>query len=115
AGGVVGHNAVQLLALARSAPPRTPATLLICPMSLAGNWQREAEKFVPDLRVHVHHGAERPRGEAFEQAVRESDLVITTYALAARDAGDLSAVDWHRSVDDQAQAIKTGEAGQAAA
>src|SRR5262249_36287383 len=37
-------------------------TLLVCPMSLVGNWQREASTFVPELSVHVHHGAERARG-----------------------------------------------------
>ena len=39
-------------------------TLLVCPMSLVGNWQREAARFTPGLRVHVHHGAERPKGKA---------------------------------------------------
>jgi SNF2 family DNA or RNA helicase len=115
AAGVLCHNTVQLLALARHDPPGTKPTLLICPMSLVGNWQREAEKFVPGLRVHVHHGAERPRGEAFEAAVGASDLVITTYSLAARDASDLSTVDWHRIVVDEAQAIKNAATRQAAA
>ena len=39
-------------------------TLLVCPMSLVGNWQREAARFTPDLRVHVHHGADRLDGES---------------------------------------------------
>ena len=51
---------VQLLALEalRRAEGTRPPTLLVCPMSLVGNWQREAAKFAPDLSVHVHHGAE---------------------------------------------------------
>ena len=36
---------------------RVKPTLLVCPMSLVGNWQREAARFTPGLRVHVHHGA----------------------------------------------------------
>ncbi len=75
-------------------------------MSLVGNWQREAARFTPGLRVHVHHGAERPRGKAFREAVASSDLVVTTYALAARDAAALSAVGWRRVVLDEAQAVK---------
>jgi hypothetical protein len=94
--------------------PHAP-TLLVCPMSLVGNWQREAARFTPDLRVHVHHGAERSRGTAFEQAVREADLVITTYAIAARDARDLSTVGWRRVVVDEAQAIKNAATKQAVA
>jgi non-specific serine/threonine protein kinase len=109
---------VQLLALflrERAEAGREQPTLLICPMSLVGNWQREAEKFAPLLRVHTHHGAERPRGKAFDAAVSGADLVITTYALAARDAADLSTVEWHRVVVDEAQAIKNAATRQAAA
>jgi non-specific serine/threonine protein kinase len=84
-------------------------------MSLVGNWQREAAKFAPGLRVHVHHGAERARGKAFAGAVAEADLVITTYAVAARDAAVLSTMDWHRLVVDEAQAIKNAATKQAVA
>ena len=110
-GGVLADDmglgkTVQLLALAAADPPGTDPTLLVCPMSLVGNWQREAARFCPQLRVHVQHGAERARGAAFEKAVSESDLVITTYALAARDATALARIGWHRIVLDEAQAIK---------
>jgi non-specific serine/threonine protein kinase len=106
---------VQLLALVAADPPGVGPTLLVCPMSLVGNWQREAARFVPDLRVHVHHGAERARGEAFAAAVAAADLVVTTYSLAARDAAALAAIDWHRIVVDEAQAIKNAATRQAAA
>ncbi len=87
-------------------PDLSGPTLLVCPMSVVGNWQREAARFAPDLRVHVHHGAERPRGAAFKRAVTTSDLVVTTYALAARDAAALTQVAWRRVVLDEAQAVK---------
>ncbi|MBO4143685.1 DEAD/DEAH box helicase [Micromonospora tulbaghiae] len=106
---------VQLLALLAGDPPETGPTLLVCPMSLVGNWQREAAKFAPGLRVHVHHGAERARGEGFAAAVQEADLVLTTYSVAARDAFELAGVDWHRVVVDEAQAIKNAATRQAEA
>jgi len=106
---------VQLLALFAGDPPEAGPTLLVCPMSLVGNWQREAARFTPQLRVHVHHGAERARGARFAAAVREADLVVTTYALAARDAAALAEVDWHRVVVDEAQSIKNAATRQAAA
>jgi superfamily II DNA or RNA helicase len=106
---------VQLLALLlaeREAwPPakrrRHPPTLLICPMSVTGNWEREAQRFAPSLGVIVHHGPGRLDGPAFARAAARSDLVITTYALALRDRDRLATVAWDRVVLDEAQHIKT--------
>ncbi|GDY29563.1 DEAD/DEAH box helicase [Gandjariella thermophila] len=105
---------VQLLALealARS-DGRRPPTLLVCPMSVVGNWQREAERFTPTLSVHVHHGSDRLTGEELAATAGRHDLVITTYALAARDAAALAAVHWDRVVLDEAQNIKNAAAKQ---
>ncbi|MGD0705302.1 MAG: DEAD/DEAH box helicase, partial [Trebonia sp.] len=97
--------------------PDFPAlpTLLICPMSLTGNWQREAERFTPDLAVHVHHGADRLAGAGLAAVLAAADLVITTYQTAARDLAALSAVRWARVVCDEAQAIKNHLSQQAKA
>ncbi|MBI2238515.1 MAG: DEAD/DEAH box helicase, partial [Actinobacteria bacterium] len=110
---------VQLLALLlaeRNGPrghrARPRPTLLVCPMSVVGNWQREAERFAPSLGVHVHHGADRHLGQALAKAVRGADLVVTTYGLAARDREAIGAVEWGRIVLDEAQNIKNPSAGQ---
>ncbi|MFI5494298.1 SNF2-related protein [Actinoplanes sp. NPDC051859] len=95
---------------------QTPApTLLICPMSLVSNWQKEAARFAPRLRVYVHHGGTRKRDAEFLLAVRESDVVITTYGTALRDLGNLRSVHWGRVVCDEAQAIKNSGTRQAQA
>jgi superfamily II DNA or RNA helicase len=86
---------------------RLAPTLLICPMSVVGNWEREAQRFAPGLRVHVHHGPERLVEKKFAREARASDLVITTYALATRDREMLGAVKWGRIALDEAQNIKT--------
>jgi len=109
----------QLLALvvAERAGPRRgrrrsakrPPTLVVCPMTLVGNWQREAARFAPQLRVHVHHGSDRHADAAFARASAASDLVITTYGLVLRDEATLATVDWGRVVLDEAQAIKNPE------
>jgi superfamily II DNA or RNA helicase len=91
------------------------STLLICPMSLTGNWQREAERFTPELTVHVHHGADRLAGAELAAALSTADLVITTYQTAVRDLAALSAVRWSRLVCDEAQAIKNHLSQQAKA
>jgi hypothetical protein len=109
---------VQLLALvaaSRARPEPANPTLLVCPMSLVGNWQREAARFTPELRVHVHHGAERLTGDELAAALASADLVITTYGIALRDAAALRAVTWARVVCDEAQAIKNHATAQARA
>ncbi|GAA2204773.1 DEAD/DEAH box helicase [Nonomuraea monospora] len=85
-------------------------TLLVCPMSLIGNWQREAARFAPGLRVYVHHGTARDATE-----IDHADLVITTYGTAARDLETLKEHTWRRVVCDEAQAIKNSGTLQAQA
>ena len=81
-------------------------TLLLCPMSLVGNWQREAARFAPALRVYAHHGGQRLHGEQLRAQLAAADVVVTTYATAARDIDELAACEWRRVVLDEAQAIK---------
>jgi SNF2 family DNA or RNA helicase len=100
---------VQLLAmecLQRHQDPGTGPTLLLCPMSLVGNWQREAAKFAPVLRVYAHHGGARLHGEALRSHLEDTDLVVTTYATATRDIDELVGYGWNRVVLDEAQAVK---------
>jgi SNF2 family DNA or RNA helicase len=111
---------VQVLTLleqerARAGRRRMDPTLLICPMSLVANWQREAARFTPRLKVHVHHGSERLEGKEFQGAVKGAHLVVTTYALALRDRTELGKAEWRRIVIDEAQAIKNAATKQARA
>lgn len=109
---------VQLLALLTDERARGPApgpTLLVCPVSLVGNWRRETERFAPSLRVHVHHGPDRPAGNALARLVGSCDLVVTTYGVVARDTEELAGMPWHRVVCDEAQALKNHGTRQARA
>ncbi len=90
-------------------------TLLIGPMSLVGNWQREAARFTPKLVVYVHHGGGRRRGEQLARAVHAADLVLTTYGTAARDREALATIEWERVICDEAQALKNSGTRQAQA
>ncbi|QFG25250.1 DEAD/DEAH box helicase [Actinomadura sp. WMMB 499] len=99
----------------RDGAARPGPTLAILPMSLVGNWEREAARFAPKLRVYVHHGTSRHRGDDVARAAGEADLVLTTYGTAARDAEALAAVAWERVVCDEAQALKNSGTRQARA
>ncbi|GID64823.1 helicase HelZ [Actinoplanes cyaneus] len=89
---------VQLLTLLLHR--RDGPALLICPLSVLGNWQREAARFAPSLRVKVLHGADRTVDAG------DADLVLTTYATAVLDADLLASIAWDRVVLDEAQHIK---------
>jgi SNF2 family DNA or RNA helicase len=108
---------VQTLALIqreRDSGEKRPV-LLICPTSVVGNWKKEAERFTPGLRVLIHHGGQRTRGDAFRNKVQPCDLVLSSYALLHRDREVLDQVSWAGVVLDEAQNIKNPETKQAQA
>jgi hypothetical protein len=80
--------------------------LVIAPPAVVGNWTAEAERFTPDLRVVVHHGARRAAPDEIAAEAADADVVVTTYGTAVRDIEALEAVSWGRVVLDEAQAIK---------
>jgi SNF2 family DNA or RNA helicase len=107
----LGKTAQTLSLLLAERVEGTPQpTLLICPMSLVSNWQKEAARFAPSLRVYVHHGGSRRR-----DGLDDADLVVTTYGTAMRDLPALREVTWERVVCDEAQAIKNSGTRQAQA
>jgi SNF2 family DNA or RNA helicase len=90
-------------------------TLLVCPTSVLGNWEREVKKFAPSLKVLLHHGDRRPQGKAFAKAIQGQHIVLTSYSLIHRDAKDLQSVKWQGIVLDEAQNIKNSESKQSQA
>ncbi len=80
--------------------------LVVAPAAVVGNWVSEAHKFVPSMRVLIHHGSSRSHASDLGSEVAGYDVVITTYNTAVRDADALSTVPWSRLVADEAQGIK---------
>ncbi|KUF15225.1 DEAD/DEAH box helicase [Streptomyces silvensis] len=76
-------------------------TLVVCPTSLMGNWQREIEKFAPGTSVRRFHGA----GRALDD-VAHGEFVLTTYGTMRLDAERLDAIGWGMVVADEAQHVK---------
>lgn len=89
--------------------------LLVCPMSVVGNWQKEAQRFTPELPVLVHHGLRRTKGAAFKKQAAQQALVLTSYSLLYRDYILFQDVPWAGVVLDEAQNIKNPETLQAKA
>ena len=107
---------VQVIArLVQERQENTPVqpTLLIAPTSVLGNWQKEVNRFAPQLRSQVHHGANRVQEpKAFKQAAADVDVFITSYTLVRKDAKLFNGVNWQRIVLDEAQNIKNPKTAQ---
>ncbi|MEU5076635.1 DEAD/DEAH box helicase [Streptomyces asoensis] len=82
-------------------PSAAGPTLVVCPTSLLGNWQREIEKFAPGTPVRRFHGRQRDL-----TALADGEFVLTTYGTLRSDAGRLRAVRWGLLVADEAQHVK---------
>ncbi len=83
-----GHNGPNLIAV---------------PTSVLPNWEREAEKFVPNLERLVIYGTRR---EGMFKKIKKANLVLTTYALLRRDLEELQKYEFNSIILDEAQNIK---------
>ncbi|WP_338694000.1 DEAD/DEAH box helicase [Streptomyces sp. Q6] len=85
----------------QEAPQTAGPTLVVCPTSLMGNWQREIEKFAPGTPVRRFHGGRRSLAD-----VADGEFVLTTYGTMRLDAAQLNSVAWGMVVTDEAQHVK---------
>ncbi|MEV7556512.1 DEAD/DEAH box helicase [Streptomyces sp. NPDC089795] len=111
-------------------PTTAGPTLVVCPASLLGNWQREIEKFAPGTPVRRFHGPGRSLAELTgltdlpdpTDATDPTDptdlrrgFVLTTYGTMRLDAPELAAVRWGMVVADEAQHVKNPRSSTAKA
>ncbi len=78
-------------------------SLLVLPRSLLVNWQREAERFTPDLTCYEYFGNQRTEDISIFD---NYDLIITTYGTMLRDIEKLREYRFHYTILDESQAIK---------
>lgn len=90
---------------------RVPS-LLICPTSVLGNWQKEISRFAPSLDVMLHYGNKRLSGEEFVAQATQADLVLTSYATSSLDQETLQGLTWTTLCLDEAQNIKNAQTKQ---
>ena len=98
---------LQALAFLRTVAGKEPS-IVVCPSSLIFNWQQEAAKWTPELRVHVLEGGKRDFAR-----IAASDLVITSYPLLRRDIDKYRDIQFAAALLDEAQHIKNPDSQNA--
>ena len=107
---------IQMLALLelhrerRAAGEALPPDLVIVPKSLLFNWEAEARRFTPKLKVLNYTGTARSNEE-----IARHDVALTTYGTLRRDVVDLKDFEFNTIVLDEAQAIKNSTSDSAKA
>ncbi len=76
-------------------------TLVLCPTSLLGNWEREFARFAPEIPVRRFHGGRRHLDD-----LAPDEVVLATYGVLRRDRATLSEVAWGLVAADEAQHVK---------
>lgn len=100
---------LQALALLLGVKERGDANapaLVVAPASVLGTWASEAERFAPGLDVVVLTDTGRRRGTPVADAIREADLVVTSYTLLRLEADEYAALEFSTVLLDEAQFIK---------
>ncbi len=77
--------------------------LIIAPVSLLINWEREIKKFYPSLNCYIHHGTNRTGNW---KDIIGYDVIITSYSLAVSDYSMFNQITWDLLILDEAQNIK---------
>lgn len=104
-------QAISLLLKTRQEEGAKPV-LVVAPTSVLVNWERELERFAPELTRVVWHGADRKENA---EKLGQVDVVLTSYALVRRDLSELKKVEFRAIVLDEAQNIKNADSATAQA
>jgi uncharacterized Zn finger protein/superfamily II DNA or RNA helicase len=97
---------ITVLLQAQQEGKNTLPSLVVCPTTLIGNWEKECQRFAPSLRLNIYHGNERHLG------LEDVDVLITSYGTFRRDFQQFTEREWQFLIIDEAQNIKNSGTAQ---
>ena len=99
-------QALALIARARAADPQAPPFLVVAPASVLPVWAAEAGRFAPGLELRVLDATSARRQQSVADAVREADVVVTSYTVLRLDDRQFQEQEWDGVIQDEAQFVK---------
>lgn len=79
------------------------ASILVMPTSLVYNWEMEAKKFVPDVKILTYTGTNREKDIS---KFNDYDVILTSYGIIRLDIDILKEYYFNYIILDESQAIK---------
>ncbi|MCY0878752.1 MAG: DEAD/DEAH box helicase [Firmicutes bacterium] len=97
---------IAALAVLAEEQPWPGPVLVVAPLSVVNNWEREFQRFTPWFAVASHLGPHRLQDEALMGWVSQYHVILTTYDVLVRDSEWLQRIAWQGLVADEAQHVK---------
>ncbi len=97
----LGKTLQSIALLSAILPKAKNPVLVVLPKSLIYNWQKELEKFSPEIDFSLYYGGERDFVEALK-----APLVLTSYAMVRNDIEKFREITFDTVILDESQAIK---------
>ncbi|MEO5891935.1 MAG: DEAD/DEAH box helicase [Ferruginibacter sp.] len=101
----LGKTLQAICLLAAVYPEETQPSLVVMPKSLLFNWEKELEKFAPQLSFYTYYSAHRNLEDAFQKQV-----ILTTYSTLRIDIEKLKDKEFYYIILDESQNIKNMQA-----
>lgn len=95
------HQSMALIAATFAQNPKG-RVLVVAPTSVLFHWRQKLKSFCPDVRVHLHHGAQR----AALSCISPGQVVLTSYGTARNDAKTIEEFSWDLIVFDEVHVLK---------
>jgi SNF2 family DNA or RNA helicase len=100
---------LQALAIIVDRASKGPS-LVLAPTSVSFNWQAEAAKFAPTLKVKLYGMHDQQTRDQILEKAQAFDLIICSYGLLQTQGEKLAKVHWQTLIADEAQALKNPQA-----
>ena len=86
-----------------------PASLIVLPVSLVHNWEKEIRKFAPSMKAYVYSGARRREKSDLNDIIANFDIILTTYGTVRNDTEEFAQYEFFYLILDESQTIKNSE------